>query len=76
VIRAENTANFGFEDNPADQRAISDKQNIAFQTKKTGSTTKITQNKPLQPLFWIAALLIFVTERILSFRKKPNNVKN
>ena len=76
VIRAENTANFGFEDNSADQRRVSNKQNIAFQTKKTDSNTKITQNKPLQPLFWIAALLIFVTERILSFRKKPNDVKN
>lgn len=76
VISAENMANFGFENNPADQRRVSARQNDVFQVKKTASKTKITINKPLEPLFWIAALLIFVTERILSFIKKPNDVKS
>ncbi|RLJ80087.1 BatA domain-containing protein [Pedobacter alluvionis] len=76
VIRADNTADFGFENHPSDQRRLSAKQNDLFQPDKTKSTIKTTQNKALGTLFWIAALLIFVTERILSFRKKPNDVKN
>ncbi|WP_293785245.1 BatA domain-containing protein [uncultured Pedobacter sp.] len=76
VISPENTADFGFENSPADQRRVSARQNNVFQTDKTNPITKIVQNVPIQPLFWAAALLIFVTERILSFRKKPDDVKN
>lgn len=76
VISADQTANFGFENNPDDQRRVSARQNNVFQTNKTNHRTKIAQEEPLQPFFWAAALLIFVTERVLSFRKKPNDVKN
>ncbi|MBB6238121.1 hypothetical protein HDC90_002750 [Pedobacter sp. AK013] len=76
VIRAENSADFGFEDNPADQRRLSDGQKNAFQSNRAESAIRTTQNEALGTLFWIAALLIFVTERILSFRKKPNYVKS
>lgn len=75
VIRAENSRDFGFEDNPADQRRLSVQQKEVTGITKT-ETVKTTQNEALATLFWIAALLIFVTERILSFRKKPNYVKN
>ncbi|ARS38862.1 hypothetical protein CA265_03870 [Sphingobacteriaceae bacterium GW460-11-11-14-LB5] len=67
---------FGFEDHPNDQRRLSTAQNNVFEINKAQSATKSTQNKALGTLFWIAALLILVTERILSFRKKPNYVKS
>ncbi|WP_412467974.1 BatA domain-containing protein [Pedobacter sp. KLB.chiD] len=70
VISTENTAAFGFENNPADQRRLSARQNMVFHPSETESTMKNARNVPLQPLFWAAAILIFVTERILSFRKK------
>ena len=75
VIRAENSTDFGFEDNPADQRRLSVQQKEVTEITKT-EATKTTQNESLGITFWIAALLIFVTERILSFRKKPNYVKS
>lgn len=75
VIRAENSTDFGFEDNPADQRRLSVQQKEVTEIAKA-EDTQTTQNKGLNPLFWITALLIFVTERILSFRKKPNYVKS
>lgn len=76
VIRDKNPEDFGFENNPADQRILSLKQKVVIEAKKTVSATKTTQNKPIATIFWIAALLIFATERILSFRKKPLYVKN
>ncbi|MGN8055747.1 BatA domain-containing protein [Pedobacter sp. 22163] len=75
VIRAENSTDFGFEYNPADQRRLSVQQKEVTEITKT-EATKTTQNESLGITFWIAALLIFVTERILSFRKKPNYVKS
>ncbi|CAH0147225.1 hypothetical protein SRABI27_00441 [Pedobacter sp. Bi27] len=75
VIRAENSIDFGFEDNPADQRSLSVQQKEVIVITKAESTQN-TQNEELATLFWITTLLIFVTERILSFRKKPNYVKS
>lgn len=76
VIQDKNPDDFGFENNPSDQRTLSIKQKAVIEANKAASTTKTTQNKPLATLFWIAAFLIFATERILSFRKKPQYVKN
>lgn len=76
VISTENTAEFGFENNAVDQRRLSARRTVAFQPGDIQSTSKNTQNVLLQPLFWAVALLIFVTERILSFRKKPADVKH
>lgn len=75
VIRAENSTDFGFEDNPADQRRLSVQQKEVTEITKT-EAANTTQNQSLGITFWIAALLIFTTERILSFRKKPNYVKS
>jgi hypothetical protein len=75
VIRAENSTDFGFEDNPADQRKLSVQQKEVTEITKT-EATKTTQNESIGITFWIATLLILVTERILSFRKKPNYVKS
>lgn len=74
IIRSENSTEFGFEDHPADQRLVS--QNGLIEQNKTEIAAKTTKNEPLGNLFWIAAFLIFAGERILSFRKKTNNVKN
>lgn len=76
VIQDKNPDDFGFENNPADQRTLSLKQKVAIEANKTVSATKTTQNKPIGTEFWVAAFLIFATERILSFRKKPKYVKN
>jgi hypothetical protein len=76
VIREKNPTDFGFEDNPADQRTFSAKQQEITEINTTASSTRTTQNEPLGALFWIAALLIFTTERILSFRKKTEYVKS
>jgi len=76
VIRDENQPDFGFENNIADQRSLSNNQKVVNEINKIEASTKNTQNKPLGKLFWIAALLIFTTERILSFRKKTDYVKN
>ncbi|TCD20364.1 hypothetical protein EZ456_19660 [Pedobacter psychrodurus] len=76
VIQDKTAKDFGFENHPDDQRRLSAKQNIPYQSSKAESTPKTNQNESLATLFWIAALLIFVTERILSFRKKPNYVKS
>ena len=75
VISVENSTDFGFEDNPADQRRLSVQQKEVSEISKT-EATKTTQNESLGMTCWIAALLIFTAERILSFRKKPNYVKN
>lgn len=75
VIGAKNSTDFGFEDNPADQRRLSVQQKEVTEISKT-EATKTTQNESLGITFWIAALLIFTAERVLSFRKKPNYVKN
>ncbi|MDQ0640499.1 hypothetical protein QF042_004064 [Pedobacter sp. W3I1] len=76
VIQDKTASDFGFQDHPNDQRRLSVRQNNVFQFNKAELSTKSTQNERLGTLFWIAALLIFVTERILSFRKKPNYVKS
>lgn len=76
VIQDKTISDFGFENHPADQRVLSAKQNDVFQSNKAESTIKTTQNEAIATLFWIAALLIFITERILSFRKKTNYVKS
>jgi hypothetical protein len=76
VIRDKNPSNFGFEENQADQRTFSAKEQEITEINTIGATTITTQNESLAPLFWITALLIFTTERILSFRKKTDYVKN
>ncbi|QNN43432.1 BatA domain-containing protein [Pedobacter roseus] len=74
VIQDKNSNGFGFEDHPADQRVLS--QNGLIEQNKTEIAAKTIKNEPLGNLFWIAAFLIFAGERILSFRKKTNHVKN
>ncbi|MBO9674761.1 MAG: BatA domain-containing protein [Sphingobacteriaceae bacterium] len=76
VIGDKDPHDFGFEDNAADQRTVSIKQKAVIEANKTVSVTKTTQNKPIGTVIWVAAFLIFGAERILSFRKKANNVKN
>jgi len=74
VIQDKKSNDFGFEDHPADQRLVS--QNGLIEQNKTEIEAKTIKNEPLGNLFWVAAFLIFTGERILSFRKKPNDVKN
>jgi Aerotolerance regulator N-terminal len=74
VIQDKNSNDFGFEEHPADQRVLS--QNGLIEQNKKEIEAKTIKNEPLGNLFWVAAFLMFAGERILSFRKKPNDVKN
>jgi hypothetical protein len=69
VIKNEEPDQFGFENHPADQRRLSGDQNEVIEIHQTGTSNKSTQNEEIDIHFWIAALFIFITERILSFRK-------
>ncbi len=73
IIRDDHAENFGFLENEADQRQLTTNQQEVIQISKLETATKSAENKPISNLFWIAALIIFITERILSFREKNTN---
>ena len=77
VINNEKAEDFGFENNKADQRRFVINQNGLVQKNETAAAINISQNEPLIYIFWTAAFIIFIAERILSFRKKTMGyVKN
>ena len=77
VIVDKSTGEFGFEENAADQRQIAPKQRKFTQTSESAITLKANQEESISHIFWLAAFLILLSERILSFRKKANvYVKN
>ncbi|UKT66050.1 BatA domain-containing protein [Pedobacter mucosus] len=77
VIRNEKAQAFGFEDHEADQRQLAANQKEIIQINKATSTSKTTKNESIANMLWIAALLILLIERILSFSNKTNvYVKN
>ena len=76
VIKDQNTGIFGFEDNENDQRILSTVEPGYIENPEITKGEKIASSKSLGNGFWIAALLIFALERILSLRKKTTNVKN
>ena len=73
VLAVGNEADFGFETNPLDQRAISAAQQITSPALETTAITPIEKQEPLNHLFWILAFLVLLLERILSFRKTNLN---
>ena len=70
VLDDEKAEDFGFENNPAEQRRFALNQNGFNEVSKTATAINTTQNEPLGAIFWVIAFIIFVAERILSFRKK------
>ena len=76
VIKDDKFSEFGFEENLNDQRKIALNQQQNIQINKVEKQVKVSVDEPLSSIFWFAALLIFATERILSFRKKPDYVKS
>ena len=70
VIINEKAEDFGFEHNNSDQRRFVLSRNGITQKNETVATIKTNQNEPLNYAFWIAAFIIFIAERILSYRKK------
>lgn len=71
VIRQEgNTADFGFENHPDDQRRSTNQLAQHQVSKKTGLLERAGQKEPLNSYFWMLALIVFVLERILSFYKQ------
>lgn len=76
VLQSDKPETFGFEDNLNDQRTLQVSQiNITENNIREHNNTPST-NQPLLNLFWFAALIVFVAERILSFRNKTNYAKN
>lgn len=73
VLAGGNEADFGFETNPLDQRAISAAQQITSPALETTAITPFEKQQPLYHLFWILAFLVLLLERILSFRKTNLN---
>ncbi|WP_316829971.1 BatA domain-containing protein [Pedobacter aquatilis] len=77
IFPDQGTEDFGFEQNPADQRQLSEKQEKNIQVSTPSLAANTIQSPALSNFFWIAALLLFIIERILSFGKKTTvYVKN
>lgn len=70
VLNNEKVEDFGFEDNKADQRRFALSQSRIIQDNKMAAATKTNRNEPLSKIFWIVGFVIFIAERILSYRKK------
>lgn len=77
VLYNEKVQDFGFEDNPADQRRFTLNPKEIIQKNEAAPEIKTNQNESVSYIIWLIAFIIFVAERILSFRKKTiNYVKN
>lgn len=70
ILRYEKAEDFGFENNPADQRKPAVNQKQFIQSDQAAETVKTDQKESLANIIWIAAFLTLLAERILSFRKK------
>jgi hypothetical protein len=77
VLANESAADFGFENNPADQRVLDQQQKISSKIS-VSAVSKTTTHQNLDSIFWLLALVIMVLERILSFKQKTSlaNVKS
>ena len=70
VIQDPNQDGFGFKNNAADQRQLAKEQQMEMKDNKGAAIAQKTSNTSVKNICWVLALLIFITERILSFRKK------
>ncbi|TCC87069.1 hypothetical protein EZ428_23005 [Pedobacter frigiditerrae] len=75
VLGNENIQDFGFEDNAADQRALDQQQLVEAKINKPSTSTSTT-HQDLDHILWVLALVVLLMERILSFSKKTEHVKN
>ncbi|SHE73380.1 BatA domain-containing protein [Pedobacter caeni] len=64
------TADFGFENHPDDQRRSTNLFSQKQASIKTGLLERTGQKEPLNKYFWMLALAVFVLERMLSFYKQ------
>lgn len=76
VLQSDKPETFGFEDNLNDQRRLKANQFNKTENNIRENNDTISTNQPLSNLFWLAALIVFVAERILSFRNKTDYAKN
>ncbi|MDN3588962.1 BatA domain-containing protein [Pedobacter aquatilis] len=76
VLQSEKSKTFGFEDNLNDQRTLQANQLTQEHHDLKQKDTEIVIKESIINYFWIAALIIFLTERILSFRNKIDDAKN
>ncbi|WP_316736655.1 BatA domain-containing protein [Pedobacter aquatilis] len=76
ILQSDKAETFGFEENLNDQRTLQASQisskNVEFKQKDT----EIAVKESILNYVWIAALLIFLVERILSFRNNTDYAKN
>ncbi|RZK58763.1 MAG: hypothetical protein EOO91_07305 [Pedobacter sp.] len=75
VLGNENIQEFGFEANIADQRALDQQQLVEAKMNKPGTSTSAT-HQDLDQILWFLAFVVLLMERILSFSKKTEHVKN
>lgn len=78
VVPDQKNINFGFEDSVDDQRQLATQQQVVAAHDGTSASLKTNSKSDLAPVFWMAALLLLILERLLSFRKpiSISHVKN
>ena len=76
VIQSNKPETFGFENNLNDQRKLQKSKINTTNNNLAENNNRISINQPLLNIFWLAALMVFVIERILSFRNKTDYAKN
>jgi hypothetical protein len=64
--------NFGFEEHQTDQRMVSLKQSKTAPMDSASATTILQKQTPIHFIFWLAAFLMIVLERILSLKQKKH----
>ena len=67
-------ADFGYEDHPADQRKVHKQQPLNLKGNTAWVQEKVEARESITSLFWVLAWLIFVLERILTFRNHKTPV--
>lgn len=71
VLGNQDSTDFGFEANDADQRVLDKTQFFETKINATGSLN-VTTNEALDKVIWILSFILLIIERILSFRNKSN----
>ncbi len=70
IIRSkEGNTDFGFEESALDNRRITDTRLFHEANFTTRNSSEIYREKPLTDMLWLIAMILFTTERIVTFSK-------
>lgn len=75
ILKGKDDEHFGFEINAADQRTIVNQEQLTRQVKSAVSTGNFYEQKSLDVILWVLAFIVFIIERIWSFRKSNYTIK-